>query len=147
VIDTELRDECIGQLEHPDSTERVLALRFLLGSPEMANALADYVEKLLTDRTVAMVSLPMRFGEIRNLAAEVVATGRAYANNKEPVILDNAYRTLTYQAIATLADAHGLDKILREGCALYEHLRDSGHLKSQQLEFVPDWYSDSNTLA
>jgi hypothetical protein len=144
VIDLDLRKECLEQLEHSDATERILALRFLLAAPEIASTLLGAVEKLLGDRTVGMLSLPMRFGEIRNLAAEVVATGRAYLNETDPVILENAYRTLLYQAIATLADTQGVDKNIREGCALYRHLRDSKHLPAQQLKFSPDWYSDSD---
>jgi hypothetical protein len=140
MIDSELQQECIEQLKHPDPMERVLALRFLLTAPELAASVLPQAEALLNDRAIAMLTLPMRFGEVRNLAAEVVATGRAHLTQSEAVVLEQANRTMTYDAMSRLADSVTTDRTIRDGHLLYQHLRDAGHLKQERLEFSPDWY-------
>jgi hypothetical protein len=140
MIDPIYRDECIEKLSATDPHERVLVLRFLLASPEMASSMLPDIEKLLEDRTVATLWLPMRFGEIRNLAAEVVATGRAHLKQSDIVVLEQAFRTFSYSTLSELADSVSTDRTTRNGQSLYQHLRDAGHLKKERLEFLPEWY-------
>jgi hypothetical protein len=140
MIDPEVRARSLARLTNADPEKRVGVLRFLLASPELASSLVAAVESLLDDRTIAILSIPFRIGEIRNLAAEVVATARAHLNQPEPVVFDLAFRTMKYDDLGALCQKLSFDAGGMSGLALYEHFRDHGHLKAQRLEFHPDWY-------
>jgi hypothetical protein len=142
MIDPGVRARSLVRLTSTVPEERVEVLRFLLASPELASSLIYAVEPLLDDRTIATLYIPFRLGEIRNLAAEVVATARAYLNQTEPVVLNPGFRTMKHDDLGALAYKISFPSGGMSGLALYEYFRDHGHLKAQRLEFHPDWYKE-----
>jgi hypothetical protein len=100
------------------------------------------IAPLLGDRTVATLYFPPRVGEVRNLAAEVMAAARAHLQESEPVVLEPGFRTMRLDDLDALAHHLAFDSGGMSSLALYEHFRDHGHLKAQRLEFHPEWYKE-----
>lgn len=133
------------RLEHLRSSvarTRVAALRTLLTSPDRTPEIVAAVEALLEDTTPTILSLPIQIGEIRHLAAEVLAATRALSAERQHdvVVLDPGYRTLSPVEIGALAATAGCDRAALDPPGQYAWLRDHGKLERRRLEFHPLGY-------
>jgi hypothetical protein len=128
---TDLQQNRIAKLRSEDPRERVAALRALLVAPDPTSEVAAAVDQLLEDRTIAILSIPYRFGEIRYLAAEVAASIRAAAKQFDnPVVLEPGYRTMSLTQMGPLLDQTGCDTSKLDPSAQYAWLRDHGKLEA-----------------
>ncbi len=129
------------QLRSQDPRERVKALRILASAPAPSPEVSAALEAMLEDREVSIVSLPIRFGEIRYLAAQALAAARAVENRMgEVVVLEPGYPALTASDLGSVMNE--VDPVLRKLSAVeqYAWLRDHGKLQGRRLEFAPQSY-------
>jgi hypothetical protein len=96
-------DFLLAALQHPDPAERALTLRSW-DQPTHEPRLLPLLEALLADTSPVVVSLPYHFGELRTLAANVLALERRALSIPTPVEL-RAARPLSIQELADLAAA------------------------------------------
>lgn len=117
------------------------ALRALLVAPDPDPQVVAALEALLGDHTPTILSFPIRLGEVRWLAAEVLAATRARCDERlhEPVVLDPGYPTLTPSELGALAKGAGAPEGL-DPPGRYAWLRDHGKLAPRRLEFHPRMY-------
>ena len=116
---------------------RVAALRTLLQAPDPSPPIVAAVTALLDDTTPTILSLPIRIGEVRSLAAEVLAATRALvpAQAHDVVILDPAWDTLAAAELAALATRAGVAHL--DPPAQYAWLRDHGVLTRHRRTLHP----------
>jgi hypothetical protein len=88
--------------------ERVYALRSIIEGPTRDTRLLPQLEALLKDDTPCVVSLPYLFGEVRWLAAHALASERASLGQVTPVQLKAVPRPQEMNALALLAQQHGI---------------------------------------
>lgn len=119
--------------------ERVAALRTLLSAPDPDPEIVAAVEALLEDATPTILSLPIRIGEVRHLAAEVLAATRARSADRQHdvVVIDPGYGTFTPVELGALARSAGCDTATLDPPGQYAWLRDHGKLERRRLEFHP----------
>ncbi|MBL8919489.1 MAG: hypothetical protein JNJ54_11550 [Myxococcaceae bacterium] len=135
-------DALLERLRGADVRRRVAALRALMGAPRASLPAMAAVEALLDDRTPTILSLPIRIGEVRFLAAETLAALRARIPElrHDVVVLDPGYPTLSPVELGPLARAAGCDTATLDPPAQYAWLRDHGGLQAKRLEFHPMAY-------
>jgi hypothetical protein len=98
----------IRRLSEGTPRERVNSLRSIAARPLADERLLRACESLLTDRAIAVLSIPYTFGEVRWCAADAVVALREVLAIDEPVILDDAFPPCTTTEIARLAAAAGI---------------------------------------
>jgi hypothetical protein len=129
----------LERLRSPRPQTRVATLRALYAAPPESLPVMAAVEALLDDATPTIVSLPIRIGEVRHLAAEVLAAIRAQFPERrhDVVVLDPGYATLSPVELGALARAAGCDTATLDPPAQYAWLREHGRLERKRLEFHP----------
>ncbi|HLU68851.1 MAG TPA: hypothetical protein VKZ63_21365 [Kofleriaceae bacterium] len=93
-----------------DPAERASTLRTLISFPRAHPRIAEALARLLEDRAVCVVSTPLRYGEVRYLAATVLAAVRAALGDATPVRARFA-RPLTVTEIDHIERAAGLEPL------------------------------------
>jgi hypothetical protein len=134
----------VDLLRGDQPTRRVSALKALRLAPTLEPAVVEAIEALLSDRQVAILSLPILYGELRYLAAETLAATRAVAGRMDDiVVLDPGYGTLKPAALGQAtrdAEAAGHRVPALDPLERYAWLRDHGLLPGKRLEFHPRMY-------
>ena len=74
--------ELVEDLHSEDLSMRVATLETLQKYPSSDERVLQYIEALLDDKTLCVLMLPYRFGEIRWLAAQALAAERASLGNE-----------------------------------------------------------------
>ncbi|HMW02032.1 MAG TPA: hypothetical protein PKE58_17965, partial [Acidobacteriota bacterium] len=77
MLDTPTLQYLIDRLTTINSSDKAITLNNLISSPRIDERLLPYLEQLLTDQSACLISIPYQFGEIRWLAAHVLAKTRA----------------------------------------------------------------------
>ena len=131
--------ERLAGLQSAEPRTRVAVLRALLVAPDPAPAVVAALETLLDDSTVTIVSFPIRIGEIRGLAAEVLAATRSLsaATRGQPVVLDPEWGTFTPVELGAIAATAGVDVTALDPPGRYALLRDQGRLPRRRREYHP----------
>lgn len=129
----------LERLRSPRPQTRVATLWALYAAPPASLPVMAAVEALLDDATPTILSLPIRIGEVRHLAAEVLAALRAQFPERrhDVVVLDPGYATLSPAELGPLARAAGCDTATLDPPAQYAWLREHGKLERRRLEFHP----------
>lgn len=78
-------------------------------SKEASPRLLALCEALLEDRTIALLSLPFSYGEIRWLAADAVASLRRVLNISVPVVIPDVFGPVSGAKAEELLKAAGLE--------------------------------------
>ena len=82
--------ELVEDLHSKELSMRVATLKTLQKYPSGDERVLQHIEALLDDKTLCVLMLPYRFGEIRWLAAQALAAERASLGNEEPVRLQRS---------------------------------------------------------
>lgn len=85
----------LAELQSVDPESRTYILRAIAANPLADEQILAACERLLDDRTIALLSIPYSFGEIRWLAAIAVATLRGVLGRTENVVIDDAFEPVT----------------------------------------------------
>lgn len=114
------------QLSRLASEEPRVRARMLAGIAE--NPLPDQrvlaaCERLLDDRTLTVLGLPYRFGEVRWLAADAVAAIRARLAIAEPVTVEDVLPPCSTDDVTRMAAAAGLPTDMRGVDGVLQTLR------------------------
>ena len=89
--------------------DRVLALQSLSRRPLSDLRLLAICELLLDDRTIALISIPYSFGEVRWCAADAVASLRGVLNISEPVVISDIFAPVSGGKAMGLLKAAGVE--------------------------------------
>lgn len=130
--------DMLEYLNAEDSFDRGRALRYLTGIPDLRDEVLARIHELLEDRTVAIIRIPIRYGEVRILAAEALASVRAAQGDPNPVVLENVPRPLTAERMAPFKE--GVDLQVRGAIKVYEALRELDRLPTKTYRIDPAEY-------
>jgi hypothetical protein len=109
--DTEQSDlEHYRQYLHGTPRQRGLALQGLSRTPLPSRELLAICETLLEDRTIALLSIPYSFGEIRWCAADAVASLRGVLKIPDPVVISNVFAPVSMDKALRLVKEVGIEK-------------------------------------
>jgi hypothetical protein len=132
-------NEVLAMLASGIPQDRGSMLQVLAESPTGEAAIRDAILPLLEDRAICVTPPPLRFLEVRRLAAQALAAERARAGITEPVTLLGAAPILDMGAIGLLADQHlGPDSARWSAGRCYRALRDTGLLPLRDLVIHPE---------
>lgn len=133
--DSELA-ETVSALQDPDPSERAAMLKALWAWPSQDDRLLPHIRGLLHDTTPFVFGSPMRFGEIRWLAAQVIFAEFKAQQRKESVRLDGAVKPITGDELTALAARAGIecDSTLPARLATFAELQRQGKLQTTTLE-------------
>jgi hypothetical protein len=130
--------DLLDRLMSESARERIKALRRLRRSPDARPDVVVRVEELLGDRTVDIIEIPIRYGEIRLLAAESLAAIRGAMGDERPVVLKGVPRSLTAERMAPLEV--GLELPRMGAIEMYETLRELERIPTFDYSFDPADY-------
>lgn len=135
--DSELA-ETIAALENPNPSERAAMLKALWAWPSQDNRLLPHIRTLLGDTAPCVFGSPMRIGEIRWLAAQVIFAEFKLQKRKEAVRLELAVKPIPKNDLTTLAGKHSIpcDGSLGHLLAAFESLQALGKLPMTELELT-----------
>ena len=139
MLTTQEFTELVEDLTSQDPYWRSVTLRVLLKMPTADERVLPYLEPLLDDNSPCLLGIPYIFGEIRWLAAKVLASERAALGIGTPVHVPNVVRPVdTMEIIAAEHDANikgrgGVEGLV-ESLAL---LRDRGYLHRIDINLSP----------
>jgi hypothetical protein len=136
-MDEATSQRMLRRLNDEAPRERIKGLRGLRSQPDTRAEIVARVEELLEDRTVDIIDIPIRYGEVRLLAAETLAAIRAAAGDPRVVEL-HAPRSLSAERMAPLKQ--GLDLPRQGAIKTYLALRDLGRIPSFDYRFNPEDY-------
>lgn len=105
MLDSSALQYLIEHLTIASSADKAVTLRNLLTSPRYDERLLPYLEALLQDQSACVLWLPHHFGEIRWLAAHVLAETRTALNMSQPVAISGIVRPLSLSELAQLQRA------------------------------------------
>lgn len=133
--DSELA-ETIAALNDPNPLERAAMLKGLWAWPSQDDRLLPHIERLLDDTAPVVFGSPMRFGEIRWLAAQVIFAEFKAQQRKECVRLEGAVKPLKGYDLTVLAQEAGIacDSSLTEILSAFARLHRLGKLPTTTLE-------------
>lgn len=97
----------LDQLRSADPRARASMCRALVERPSTDPAVLSACEALLEDRTITLLAIPYRFGEVRAVAAEAVWALRVALGIREPVVLHEALPVCSTNDVGNLARAAG----------------------------------------
>jgi hypothetical protein len=100
--------ELVEDLHSKELSMRVATLKTLQKYPSGDERVLQHIEALLDDKTLCVLMLPYRFGEIRWLAAQALAAERASLGNEEPVRLQSVVRPLDTEEFVALREKAGV---------------------------------------
>jgi hypothetical protein len=128
--------ETVAALQNPDPSERAAMLKALWAWPSQDDRLLPHLEGLLGDAAACVFGTPMRFGEIRWLAAQVVFAEFKARQHKESVRLEGAAKPLNRDELTALAARAGIDcdPTLPSLLSAFVHLQKLGQLPTTRLE-------------
>lgn len=96
--------ETIKALEDPSPLERAGMLKALWAWPAEDERLWPVLETLLDDGAPCFFGTPMRFAEIRWLAAQALAAEYRVRNLRRKVVLQDAIQPLTFEELCELGE-------------------------------------------
>lgn len=91
--------------------QRAIALQGLATDPPADPRILALCEALLEDRTIALLSLPFSFGEIRWLAADAVVSIRRVLGISDPVVICDVFAPVSGAKAVELAKQAGIEKV------------------------------------
>lgn len=97
--------ETIKWLESSNVADRAITLKSLWVWPSGDERLLPHVKRLLEDKTPCVVGIPVRYGEIRWLAAHALAAELKALGRQEPVRLADVVKPIDQEALVDLAQA------------------------------------------
>jgi|GEM_PF-4425539 len=100
------------QLSSADPNARVRSLQAIAERPIADATLLAECERLLDDREICLVQIPLRFGEVRVEAVGAVAALRHVLGIETPAVLDNAFFPLTVDRVGQLSRTAGIESSL-----------------------------------
>lgn len=106
--DSELA-ETVAALRDPNPSERAAMLKALWAWPPQDDRLIAHIKEMLTDTAPCVFGTPLRFGEIRWLAAQVIFAECKAQQCQESVRLEGAVKPLQSDELVALAKKMGLD--------------------------------------
>ena len=83
-----------SELQSPDARSRAYILRTIAANPVANEQLLIAAERLLDDRTITLLDIPERFGEVRWLAADAVAALRGVLGRSDAVTLEDTFEPI-----------------------------------------------------
>ena len=89
--------------------ERAVTLQSLSNLPVADPDLLAMCEELLEDRTIALLTLPYSFGEVRWCAADAVASLRRALGIETPVVLSDVFAPVSTAVVVRLAEVAGIE--------------------------------------
>jgi hypothetical protein len=104
-----------SELQSPDARSRAYILRTIAANPVANEQLLIAAERLLDDRTITLLDIPERFGEVRWLAADAVAALRGALGRSDAVTLEDTFEPI--EDVERLAREAGIDPSRSEGLA------------------------------
>jgi len=133
--DSELA-ETIVSLRDPDPSERAVMLKALWAWPSQDERLLPYIHGLLEDTAPCVFGSPMRFGEIRWLAAQVIFAEFKARQRRDFVRLEGAIKPLSSDELMALAQKAGIvcDASLPALLSAFVELQRLGKLPTTILE-------------
>ncbi len=93
----------LSKLASAEAKERIITLRGLAVAPIADATVLAACEGLLEDRTMALLSIPYEYGEVRWVAAEAVAAMRGVLGSSEDVVLEDAIAPCSAESLKKLA--------------------------------------------
>lgn len=128
--------EVVAFLRDPDPDQRVTMLRVLRSDPSGDSRLVPILTDLLEDRHVALLGIPLNFGEVRWLAAHVLAAEYRQAKVTHPIVMRDVPIPMTSNALSLMAEARRIT-VDRTGISgqvqQYDLLRAMGAIKTIDL--------------
>ncbi len=136
--DSELA-ETIAALQDPNPSERAAMLKALWAWPAQDDRLLPHIRELLDDTTPCVFGTPMRVGEIRWLAAQVIFAEFKAQKRKESVRLDRAVVPIKSDELIGLAQQAGIatDSTPTALLNAFVKFQELGQLPITTLELVP----------
>lgn len=130
----------LADLESPQAKDRVCALRCLAEAPLADIRILSAAESLLVDETLAVLSIPYTFGEVRWVAAEAVAALRGALQRSDEVRLVDVPTPLTPDGLGALSEAVGLAGVtggVEGSLDAFARLRALGQLPRRSIVRMP----------
>ncbi len=133
--DSELA-ETVAALQEPDPAERAAMLKALWVWPSQDDRLHPHIADLLGDSSPCVFGTPIRYGEIRWLAAQVIFAEYKARQRKECVRLEDVVVPVPGDELARLAQRAGIDcdATLPALLAAFAELHEMGQLPTTTLE-------------
>src|SRR5689334_25301676 len=98
----------VSMLQDPQPGNRVNMLQILGQNPTDDIRLLPYIEALLEDRAITIVSIPFHWGEVRHEAAFALSSERAKAGIMDVVELKESFFALSLGDMAEFAEQAGV---------------------------------------
>jgi hypothetical protein len=132
----------IAALTSNDAEERATALRVGMQNPGGDLRLLPYLEALLEDRTPAVVSIPLLFGEVRWLAAQALLAERIANGDDTPIYVQAVVRPQTSDDLVRIAGEAGVQSSggLAGSLELFGALNRRGYLPRYDIAENPAAY-------
>jgi len=105
-------DEIIENLTSDDLNDIVNMLRMLEYQPTGDKRVIPYIKTLLIDDRIHIVGIPIMYGSIKWLAAQVLRVEQKACGISEPVIIRDAFVPLSQNQLGKLCMESGLCKDL-----------------------------------
>lgn len=133
--DSELA-ETVAALRDPDPSERAAMLKALWVWPPQDDRLLPHIAGLLEDTAPCIFGSPLRIGEIRWLAAQVIFAEFKAQQRQESVRLEGAVKPVQNDELAGLAQRAGIDcdSTLPALLSVFVELQRLGQLPTITLE-------------
>lgn len=128
------------RLESQNPRDRANVLRALATAPLADHRLLTAAERLLTDETLTLLSVPYVFGEVRCLAADAVAALRSALHSPDEVRLVQVPVSLSSDKIGALAREAGLEYAvggIEGSLEMLHRLRELGLVPRRNLLRTP----------
>jgi hypothetical protein len=119
----------VASLQSESTEERVTVLQVLTQAPTGDVRVCRAVEALLNDQTIHRLLIPIRFGEVRLLAAAALAAERRVSGDRSPVVVCST-PLLSVDEIGVLARQAGLPHANARD--QYARLRDRGLIQERE---------------
>jgi hypothetical protein len=120
--------------------EKARVIWAMRGSVDLPDDVLASIESLLEDRTLVQMDIPYRFGELRYLAADTLASIRARTGRLEPIVLADSFVPKSADKLGQMARAAGMTPLPAGSIEVCRALLDRGEIRRGEIVFDPREY-------
>lgn len=117
--------------------EKAKAIWAMKGSPNATDDIVAALEGLLDDRTIVQMYIPYRYGELRFLVADVLASLRGRQENWDPVVLKDTFHPKTADKLGQLFQRAGIPEGALGSAEMCAELLARGIISREDVVFDP----------
>ena len=133
-------DKARQVLQHGTSAEKATVLKVLCSPVEVADDVVELVARHMDDHSVARMSAPFRYGEIRYLATEAYSLIQFRRGQRSPVVMKDATIPMSLDKLVALCDSSAISRSSSDPVDWYVALKERGLLPISDEVFDPFVY-------